>query len=611
MSEVAYLESDGEPPQTSPSSTITVQQTNDGYEHHALSAVIAAMVFNLLIAGAKLGVATWITRSTALFSEGLHSAADAFNSLTLLFGIIQGKRPPDRTHPFGYGLETNVWAMLASVVLFLSSLYAVWSGWQRFHQPEVLESPFWAIVILVGSVVFEVFALTAASKAVLHEVEEPCTLFNAIPKAFGQIKYVVSPTTRFVFWEDTVALVGAGIALLAIVLGEQAVHLGWLPKAYAHYPDAVASVLIGLLLLALAINLFGYNRSFLTGASASQPVEAKIHEVVEDTHGISDLLELKTMDHGVSGLLVHLKVEVEPDTPIKEVDDLIEHLKDRLKLHVDNVRDVIVEVIANEADEAWEERLNALLKQGVEQEVINERDSQLLSNCFNFTELQATDVMVPRADVVSVELETPLAEVAELFIQDRHSKLPVYKERVDQIIGVIHERDVFDCIRQGRTETPVHFLLRALDTYPETKKINDLLEDFKRKKIQMAAVADEHGGFAGLVTITDIMEELVGELWDEPDEVNDEEIIHLTPSELRLSGKVFIDELNERFSLNLPEDDYKTIGGFVFGLLGREPEPNDVVQFEDLTFTVLECDGARVVALDVKGDRSFLELSGN
>jgi putative hemolysin len=161
---------------------------------------------------------------------------------------------------------------------------------------------------------------------------------------------------------------------------------------------------------------------------------------------------------------------------------------------------------------------------------------------------------------------------------------------------MIHSMDVFKALRKNELEQPLKNIVREMDFYPENKPLSDLLEDFKRNKIQMAAVMDEYGGFAGIVTIEDLMEEIVGEIWDEHD---DEEIVleFESPQTVLLDGMHDIDDVNEKLGLNIPTEDFTTVAGFVFGALGREPEVGDTVNFEDLIFTVTEMDGTRITAL--------------
>lgn len=563
---------------------------------HAGRAILWAFVFNLLIALAKLMVAITATRSTALFSEGLHSLGDCLNSLTLWVGIRQGNRNPDRTHPFGYGLETNLWALLASFVLFVSSGYAVWSGIERWHHPGAFEDVGWAISILLVSIALEFFAVMTAARAVVEEVGESAEGLACIPVAFRRMRDVVSPTTRFVFYEDTLALLGAFIALVAILTSHYSVRLGWLAAEYAHLPDAIASMLIGALLMFLAINLFRYNRSFLTGAAASAKVEELIQTIVGNIHGVSQVHSLTTMDQGVSGLIVHLTVDVEPNTPVKDVDDLTDRIKERLQERIPNIRQVFIEVLADETEEDWEETFLDLVSQGEQKEVLKTREAVMLKNLYEFTHVVAYDVMIPRTDVIAVEVSDSIQEVAAKFIECGHSRLVVYEDSMDQVIGLVHIRDMFSLMHLDRGSDNIRPIVRDIARYPENKPVSDLLEDFKRNKLQMAAILDEHGGFAGLVTIEDVMEEIVGELFDEHD-VEDLLLEVKGPNQVEISGKYDIEGLNERFGWQIPTEEFTTIAGFIFGLIGREPQLDDQVTFEDLTFTVMELDGHRIQLL--------------
>jgi cation diffusion facilitator family transporter len=567
--------------------------------HHAQRAVVAAMVFNFFMAALKLGLAVTVSKSAALFSEGLHSLADGINSVFLLIGIIRGNRAPDRTHPFGYGLETNFWALIASVALFLSAFYAILHGVDRFTHPVAFENTWVAAVILLVSVVGEMFALRVASEAVLQEVGVESSGFDAIPKALKNIRHVVAPTTRFVFYEDGLALLGAFVALISVLITELMLVIGWLSDAYAHLPDAIASMIIGGMLLILALNLLRYNRGFLIGSSAPALVEKRIEEMVTSIHGVSQVTDLKTIDQGLSGLIVHLKVEVEPDTQVKDVDDLTDRIKDRIQSRMSTVRQVFIEVLADETEEEWGEKFEQLIEQGKQQGVLKPREEMMLKNLYEFTESVVSDIMVPRTDVEYLDIETPLTEVADLIIETGHSRLPVFEEHVDNIVGVIQARDVYRLIRQGSLDVPLREILREIDIYPENKPVSDLLEDFKRNKIHVAAVADEHGGFSGLVTIEDLLEEIVGELWDEHEV--EETLLQVTgPNKVLVSGKVEIEELNEQFAWNIPSDDFKTLGGFVFGQLGREPEQGDVVMFEELSLTVTETEGPRIKTITIE-----------
>lgn len=581
---------------------------------HADASLWVAFVVNLAIGTLKFFAWT-VSKSPSVFSESLHSFGDGVNSIALILGNKFSQRPPDKTHPFGYGLEANVWALAACVFLSGTSAWAVYEGIRHLTHPTLTEYSekgfLFAAVILIISIILEIIAVKRAAEAVLAEVQvttrNPLAVFIL---AFRHIRSVLSPTTRFIFYEDNIALLGAILALSAITVSHFGVTWGLFSPDVAHWPDAFASIAIGLTLFGMAIYLFRHNRGILTQTSASPNVEKRITELVTSMNGVSEVLDLKTIDHGLAGLTVHLQVQVDPYTLVKDVDDLTERIKEKIQQRIQYVHQVFVEVLADESEIEWSEKFYALINQGHAEGVLDARHEILLKNVYEFAESTVKDIMIPRIDVEYVEIETPLSEVADLMIESGHSRFPVFKENVDDLVGLVHSRDVFEKIRQNKLDTPLADLVREIDIYPETKPVSDLLEDFKRNKIRIAAVADEHGGFAGLVTVEDVIEEIVGEIWDEHEE---EELMltFLSPQRIMVNGRFEIEDLNDQLDLTLPSDDFKTVGGYVFSALGREPEPNDSVRFEDLTFTVNEVDGPRIVSVIIESPVPFQVQPGS
>jgi cation diffusion facilitator family transporter len=584
----------------------------DSNFEHAESSLWLAFLVNIAIGTLKF-VAFTVSGSPSIFSESLHSFGDAVNSIALILGNKFSRRPPDRSHPFGYGLEANVWALAACVFLSLTSIWAISEGVQHLTSvQEAVVNPqaFWfSVVILLISVTLELVAVHKASCAVLEEVnlDSQARFPGALFSAHKQIRHVVSPTTRFVFYEDNIALLGALLALIAVSVSHFSVQLGLLDKSTSQYPDAIASILIGILLCGMAFYLFRHNRGVLTQTSASPNVEKRIIELVTSMEGVAHVVDLKTVDHGLAGLTVHLKVQVDPYTQVKDVDDITENIKEKMQRRIRSISQMFVEVLADESEIEWGAKFDELLKQGRAEGVLDAREEILLRNVYDLTERTVRDIMIPRTDLDLVELDTPLSHVAEQFIETGHSRMPVFRDNVDDLMGLVHAKDVFDYIRQGLEDQPLVDLVREIDIFPENKPVIDLLEDFRRNKIRMAAVADEHGGLAGLVTVEDVMEEVLGELWDEGEE-EEVMITYLDPSRLLLNGKLNIEDLNEEMDLSLPFDDFKTVGGYVFGELGREPEEGDTVSFEDLRFIVKEADGARIVAVILESPVPFETL---
>ncbi|MFN8614490.1 MAG: cation diffusion facilitator family transporter [Vampirovibrionales bacterium] len=567
----------------------------------AVRAAWVALGINLLIAGLKLSVNYWFSPSAALFSEGLHSLGDALNSIILLIGLSRGNRQPDRTHPFGYGLEMNLWALIASFLLFLSAGWAIWEGVEHFYHPTLGQHYGWAIAVLSVSLAFELYAMMSASQAVLAEVGIQGRWFNSILLGFQHVHQVQVPTTRYVFFEDTLAFVGAFVALVAITSSQWLVALGWLPAAWQHLPDAVGSIIIGGLLFGLAWQLFGHNKGILIHSAAPATLEADLQTVVLNTYGVSQIMALRTIDQGHAGLLIHMTVEVDPDLPVRDMDDLTDRIKARLADRFRNVltEQVFIEVQADDSEDRWDKRFEALLADGVRQEILTHRQEALLIRARDFSDLRLEDVMVPRTDVDYVNVDATIRDVADLMATKGHTRWPVFRENVDDLLGFVHARDVFQHLHYQQDHVSLQDLLREMRLYPETKRVGELLEDFKRNKLQIAAVADEYGGFAGIVTIEDLMEEIIGEIWDETDveETLIEPLSGLQAGWVRVSGKANIEELNERLETTFPTEEFVTIGGFVFGQLGREPEIDDVIHFEDWDIRVEAVDGPRIVTL--------------
>lgn len=604
-----------EPPGSIPALTTlspsTLYQAKSGDASHAESALWFAFFVNSILGSVKL-FAWVLSGSPSVFSESLHSFGDSVNSIALLLGNKFSQRPPDRTHPFGYGLEANVWALAACVFLLVTSGLAIWEGVQHLTSPEVhstssnAQGIYWSIGILLFSVFLESIALQRASRAVLEEVQVTAgNKLSAVLLAAKNIKNVVSPTTRFIFYEDLIALCGALLALLSVTLSFYAVQWGLLPPSISHWPDSITSILIGLLLLVMAIYLFRHNRGILTQTAAPAKIEKNIKDIVNSLSGVSEVLDLKTVDHGMSGLNVHLQIEVDPYIQVKDVDDLTERIKGKVQDRVSLVRQVFVEVLADESEIEWSEKFYGLIEQGRSAGVLDAREEILLKNVYDFTEITVEDIMIPRTDVDYVDVETPLSEVAERILESGYSRLPVFKKNVDDLIGIVHARDVFEKIYKQELDTPLIKIVREIDIYPENKPVSDLLEEFKRNKIRIAAVADEHGGFSGLVTVEDVIEEIIGEIWDEHDEEESPMFTVITPQEVLVKGKCEIEDLNDSLGLSLPFDNFKTVGGFVFGELGREPEEDDQVDFEDLSFSVQDVDGPRIVSVKLTSPSPF------
>lgn len=575
-------------------------------------AVVRALIANVGIAAIKF-VCALVSRSSAMLSEAVHSFVDSFNSLCLLVGLKRGSRPADDIHPFGYGLEANMWTLFASLLMLVGTLVAISSGFDKLlHKHEeinlLLDNYYFIAFTLVLSILFEMWAVNSAAKAVLSEANY--CLNNSLADFFKSVKLVrviKSPTTKFVWYEDVAALSGVIIALVALTLSKYA-----LPIHYAYLPDAVASIIIGIILFCLAVYLLRHNMNYLTGQSAEPKTEEIIREVAEDLHGIACVHELKTMDMGTSGVIVNMNIEVDPEIQVKYADDIADMLERKIRDRVDNISHVAIEIQADDKEENWEEKFDNLIKEGEKISILDSHEATMLSNFYSFAKTVVREIMIPRTKISFIDTEATLSELTDLIIESGHTRIPIYEDSVDNIIGVINAKDVLKAVKNNpEDDFKIESLARDILIVPENKFISDLLSDFTSSKNQIAAVVDEHGGVAGIVTLEDILEEIVGEIYDEFDIAPAAEIIRIDESTLNVSSQMDIEDINEKYDLDIPEEDFQTIGGYVFGLLGREPELNDEIADRNITYKVIELDGRRISRIIMQKETPFTEIDKN
>ncbi len=569
-----------------------------------LKAVLRAFVANIAIALVKF-VCFLFTKSSALLAEAMHSGVDSFNSICLMVGIKRGSRPADSEHPFGYGLEANVWAMFASLLMLAGTFVAIYNGFDKLinHKEimDLLKNYNYVAFALVVSMCFEAWAVNSATNAVIEELQ--VVERNIIKKyiiSFKNIRKIQSPTTKFVWWEDSSAFFGVFVALFSITTAK------FLPQQFAYIPDAIASILIGAILFALAIYLLKNNVNSLTVQAAQPRVEEIIRNVASTIHGITQVCELKTMDLGTSGLVINMAIEVDPETQMKDADDIAQMLERKIKKYVKNVNHVAIELVAHDEEDNWEEKLDKLIKEGEKIGAIDNHEATMLSNFFSFANAVVKEIMIPRTEIIFSEATKSIFELADTIIESGHTRIPIYEENVDNIIGIINAKDVLREIKNGNTSIEIKSLLRDVLIVPENKFISDLLSDFTSSKNQIAVVMDEHGGISGIVTIEDIIEEIVGEIYDEFDEVETPEIVKIDDYTLNVSAKTNIDDFNEEYDQDIPNEDFQTIGGYVFGLLGREPELNDVVEDKNIVYTILELDGVKIQRVKMQKNTPFI-----
>jgi len=252
------------------------------------------------------------------------------------------------------------------------------------------------------------------------------------------------------------------------------------------------------------------------------------------------------------------------------------------------------------------EELRLLVEQSQEVGVLEQHDADLLEGVFEFSEKNAREVMTPRPEIVALDIESTLDEAITIVDESGLSRFPVYEGTIDHVVGLILAKDLLRVIVHPPPTFSLREIMRPVHVVPGTREVEEVLADFKRLKEHMAIVLDEYGGTAGLVTMEDLLEEIVGEILDEYDEP-EEPVARPAAGEVLVPGSMNIDELNERYALDVKSDDYTTIGGFVFGMLGRLPVIGDRVTAGGAVFTVRKMDGRRIdtlaVDLHTAGDR--------
>ncbi len=250
-----------------------------------------------------------------------------------------------------------------------------------------------------------------------------------------------------------------------------------------------------------------------------------------------------------------------------------------------------------------EAELRMLVSQSTEHGEIEQQEQEMLYKVFDFADKEAADVMVPRPEVVALSIDLPPEQCLEAVMDSPYTRYPVYRETLDDVVGILHVRDLFSALRErGMAEVKVEELVRPAHIVPETKDLAALLTEFRRTNQHMAIVVDEYGEMEGIVTLEDLLEEIVGEIEDEFD-LPDESVEQVDDDTIHIDGTFPIDDFNERFRTDLPAEDYHTMAGFVFGLLGRAPEVGDDVSHDGMRFDVLEVDGSRIDKLAVTFER--------
>ena len=247
-----------------------------------------------------------------------------------------------------------------------------------------------------------------------------------------------------------------------------------------------------------------------------------------------------------------------------------------------------------------EEDIRHIVAEAEDTGVIEEAEEEMLYKVFDFADKEAHEVMVPRPEVVALSVDLPPVQCLASLIDSPYTRYPVYRGSLDDVLGILHVRDLFSALYdRGIENVDVESLVRPVMFVPETKDLAALLAEFRKANQHMAVVVDEYGAFEGIVTLEDLLEEIVGEIEDEYD-LPDESVERLEDGRIRIDGTFPIDDFNEQFGQELPQEDYHTVAGYVFGALGRVAEPGDEVVYDGLRFQVVDVDGTRIERLEVE-----------
>src|SRR5215213_6253674 len=264
-------------------------------------------------------------------------------------------------------------------------------------------------------------------------------------------------------------------------------------------------------------------------------------------------------------------------------------------------RELTVTPEADEEEETTVEDIQALIDVGEEEGILEEEEGELIHSIIEFGDTRVSEVMTPRTEVVALPLTATVREARDIIIEPKYSRLPVYRDQIDNVEGLIYVRDLLQCWPEGREDEEIGRLVRPVYFVPETKPVADLLEEMQKAHAQLAMVVDEYGGVAGLVTVEDILEEIVGEIEDE-DTAQEEivEIVEASDGYYEVLGSTEIGKVERLFDMEIEADDFTTIAGLVISESGYVPRPGERLNIRGLDVEVLEADDRRINRLRLR-----------
>jgi putative hemolysin len=247
-----------------------------------------------------------------------------------------------------------------------------------------------------------------------------------------------------------------------------------------------------------------------------------------------------------------------------------------------------------------EDDIRNIVNVGAEQKVLEEQEREMIHSIIQFGDTIVREVMTPRPDMVAIDVTSSARRALDLVIADGYSKLPVFEGTIDNVIGVVHDRELLISLSDGTlAQKPIRTLMRPITLVPESKRVSELLREMQRGKFSLAIVVDEYGGTSGLVTMEDLLEEIVGEIRDEHDEGEEEAIRIVSDDEALVDAGTNIEDVNAKLGLHLPHEDFETIGGLTVGLFGRLPHEGEEIESGDVRLRIERTRGRRILTLNV------------
>lgn len=240
-----------------------------------------------------------------------------------------------------------------------------------------------------------------------------------------------------------------------------------------------------------------------------------------------------------------------------------------------------------------EEEIHEIMDAGEEEGLINEEENEMIRSILEFRDTVVREIMVPRTDMANISVDAGVREVLGSIISCGHSRIPVYDGTIDNIVGVIYAKDLLRYWGMDSSLIDIRKIMRPPYFVPETKNLEELLAEFKRKRVHLAIVIDEYGGTSGLVTIEDLLEQIVGDIQDEYD-LEEEWLVEETNGAVTVDGRLSIEELEEHFGIEIERDKFDTVGGFIIHLAGRIPKTGEKVEGDSLLMTVLDADERKI-----------------